>query len=156
VSSRSEPAGADPSLARFRALLLASGVFNIVVASPLVLPWTYGPYLEFLSALNRRLGLGGVPLAGTSNPAHALLINTAGIDLVLIGLIIVYAAGRPLERLVIVGLNAAGRTAFFGVVAYYVVTRDLPGIVMVFGLLDLAISLGFAHFLRKIRLVRVA
>lgn len=138
-----------PTTARFRSLLLFSGLFNIALASPLTTPWTLGPYVTLLSNVNQALGLGGtlsVPEAG----APLLLANTAGIDLVLIGVLVLYAARDPEGRSFIALANAVGRTLFAGIVAYHVLAHDVARLVLVIGGIDVAISLGFVHFLREL------
>ncbi len=143
--------GHGPTVARFRQLLLFSGVFNIVFASPLALPWTYGRYLVFLSRMNERLGLGGLPLVAASDPAHALLINTAGIDLALVGAVVLYASFQPLDRMPLIALNGAGRTFFALLIVHYVLAADLARIVLAFGAVDAMIGFGFLWFYARLR-----
>jgi hypothetical protein len=135
-------------LARFRALLLFSGGFNILFASPLMVPGVAERYLFFMSDLNHLLHLGGAPFVTPANPVHALLINTAGIDLVLIGSIVLYAAQDPSARRGILLLNAIGRLLFAFVVGYYVLVEHAVRIVLLFALIDVVISVGFLYFLK--------
>ncbi len=73
------------TLKQFRKLLFFSGVFNIVLALPLVFPVVYEKYFHLLWTINQFFGLGGKELIPPEEGINALLINTAGIDLVLIG-----------------------------------------------------------------------
>ena len=141
----------DRQIGRFRGFLIFSGLFNIVFATPLMLPELYGRYLLVFWKLNDLLGLRGVAPVMPFSPVGALLVNTAGIDLVLIGAIVLYAAQDPLSRWVIPALNAAGRTLFSGVILYYVIVYDIPRIVLLIGGIDLMISGVFAYFLYSIR-----
>ncbi len=141
----------DRQIGRFRGFLIFSGLFNIVLATPLMLPELYGRYLLVFWKLNDLLGLRGVAPVMPFSPVGALLVNTAGIDLVLIGAIVLYAAQDPLSRWVIPALNAAGRTLFSGVILYYVIVYDIPRIVLLIGGIDLMISGVFAYFLYSIR-----
>lgn len=135
----------------YQNLLRFSGVFNIVFASPLIIPGVSVWYLTLLSDLNRTLGLGGREFTVSSDPLHALLINTAGIGLVLIGAMVLYASARPLARSGIVLLNAVGRLTFFLTVVYYVLSAELGRITLVLGIADALIGIGFLYFLIRFR-----
>jgi hypothetical protein len=141
----------DRQIGRFRGFLIFSGLFNIVLAAPLMVPELYRHYLALFWRLNDMLGLGGDAPVMPFNPVGALLVNTAGIDLVLIGAIVLYAAWNPLSHWVIPAVNAAGRTLFAGVILYYVIIYDIPRIVLLIGAIDLMISGVFAYFLHSLR-----
>ena len=135
------------TIRRFRYLLFFGGLFNILLASPLMFPGIADRYLFFLSDINASLHLGGLPYVRPLNPAHALLVNTAGIDLVLIGSLVLYAAIDPERRRGIILFNALGRLLFSAVAAYYVLTASLMPFVLAPALVDVVISLGFIRFL---------
>jgi len=135
------------TIRRFRYLIFFGGLFNILIASPLMIPGAADSYLFFLSDINASMHLGGLPYVRPLNPAHALLINTAGIDLVLIGALVLYAALDPDQRQGILLLNALGRLLFSAVAAYYVLTASLMPLVLAPALVDVLISLGFLRFL---------
>ena len=139
----------DKTLKRFKNLLKFSGIFNIVSASLLIFPIVYEHYLLFFNQINFALGLGGQAVSIPTNPLNALLINTAGIDLVLIGAVVLVVSKNPLKNRIIILLNAVGRLLFAIIIAYYVFTADLIRIIIVFGLIDVAISIGFLYFLKK-------
>jgi len=141
----------DRQIWRFRGFMIFSGLFNIVLAMPLMVPELYSHYLALFWTLNEMLGLGGHAPVIPYSPVGALLINTAGIDLVLIGAIVLYAARDPLSRWFIPAVNAAGRTLFAGVILYYVIVYDIPRIVLLIGGIDLLISGVFAYFLHSFR-----
>jgi hypothetical protein len=141
----------DWQISRFRGFMIFSGLFNIVFATPLMVPELYGRYLALFWRLNEMLGFGGVAPVMPFSPVGALLVNTAGIDLVLIGAVVLYAAQDPLSRWFIPALNAAGRTLFSGVILYYVIVYDIPRIVLLIGGIDLMISGVFAYFLHSLR-----
>jgi hypothetical protein len=144
-------AAQERQLRRFRALLTFSGLFNVVLAAPLMVPELHARYFALLWKLNGALSLGGQEPVAPVGGVGALLVNTAGIDLVLIGVIVLYAAGDPLARRFIPAANAAGRTVFAGVIAYYVIAYDVARIVTLIGGIDLAISVAFVYFLRSLR-----
>ncbi|MCD4733955.1 hypothetical protein K8R78_06920, partial [bacterium] len=107
------------TITNFRRLLLFSGIFNIVLAAPLILPGVFAWYLRILGEFNALLNLGGVTPVPPTEGIGALLANTAGIDLVLIGVIVIYASRKPLKRKGIALLNACGRTLLAFIVGYY-------------------------------------
>lgn len=138
-------------VARFRKLLAASGLFNIALTCPLIPPRLHGRYIALLGEVNAALGLGGQPPVVPTEGPGALLVNTAGIGLVLVGLYVIYAAGDPLARWAIPAVNAAGRALFAAIVVAYVVTDDLARVVLVIGIFDVVIAAGFVWFLLALR-----
>jgi hypothetical protein len=136
---------------RFRFFMVFSGLFNIVLAAPLMIPELYRDYIVVIWKLNGLLSLGGQEPVAPSGGVNALLINTAGIDLVLIGVFVLYAARDPLLRWFIPAANAAGRSVFFIVILYYVVVYDIARIVLLIGLVDVLISGVFGYYLFSLR-----
>ena len=141
----------DRRTKRFRAFLIFSGLFNIVLAAPLMVPELYKYYLAFLWNLNGLLSLSGQEPVAPSGGVIALLINTAGIDLVLIGTFVIYAARDPLSRWFIPAANAVARSIFATVILYYVIVYDIARIVLLVGVLDVIISGVFAYYLFSLR-----
>ncbi len=139
----------DKTLNQFRNLLRFSAVFNIVSAFLLIIPVVYENYLLFFNDINSALGLGGQPVSIPTNPLNALLINTAGIDLVLIGAIILVVSKNPLKNRTIILMNGVGRLLFALIIAYYVFAADLIRIIVAFGIIDVTISIGFLYYLKK-------
>ncbi len=135
----------------FSILLFASGVFNIVMAAPLAVPGLSAHYFSLLWRINELFGLGGKEPIAPDEGINALLVNTAGIDLVLVGAIVFYAGFAPMRRQFIPWANAIGRTVFAGVIVYYVLAFDIMQLVLVIGALDVMISAGFIYFLLRIR-----
>jgi hypothetical protein len=144
----------DRRVARFRGVLIFSGLFNILLAAPLMVPEYYRNYLSFLWTLNGMLSLQGKEPVVPTGGIGALLVNTAGIDLVLIGIIVLYAAAKPLSRRFIPAVNGFARMVFAGVVYYYVSVYDVAHIVLVIGIIDLLISSVFVWYLIALRHVR--
>jgi hypothetical protein len=141
----------NPTVNQFGKLLFFSGTFNIVLALPLAFPVLYDKYLRLLWTLNQFLALGGRELVPPQEGIHALFINTAGIDLVLIGAIVFYAGFDPIKTRFIPLANAIGRTIFALVIIYYVVTMDIARLVLIIGGIDVMISAGFVYYLIKLR-----
>lgn len=108
-------------------------------------------YLQFLSGLNASMGFGGTPMVMPAHPAHELLINTAGIDLVLIGAMVLYAASDPERRQGIVLLNAIGRLLFAAIAAWYVLDAGLLPLVLLVALVDVVTGFVFLGYLSVLR-----
>ena len=82
---------------------------------------------------------------------NALFVNTAGIDLVLIGVIVFYSGFDPIQRKFIPLANAIGRTLFAVIIVYYCIVFDIARLVLVIGGIDVLISAGFCYYLIKLR-----
>jgi ABC-type Fe3+-siderophore transport system permease subunit len=144
----------DEILMQFRKLLRISGVFNILSALLLIIPVVYEYYLLFFNNINFAIGLGGQPLSIPTNPLNALFINTAGIGLVLTGAIVLVVSKNPLKNRTIIFLNGIGKLLFAFIIAYYVYTADLIRIIIVFGLIDVIISIGFLYYLKRTKNIK--
>lgn len=139
------------NVVRFRAVLIFSGLFNILLAAPLMIPGIFEQYLGLFWSMNEALGLGGHEPAVSAAGVYALLVNTAGIDLVLIGSIVLWSSRDPVSFWFVPALNAVGRTIFAGVIVYYVIAFDIPRIVLLIGGIDLGISALFVWYLLALR-----
>lgn len=133
----------------FKKLLVFSGIFNIVLAAPLIIPGFYKSYISIICSLNDAMGFGGVRPVLPEDGLSQLLINTAGIDLVLIGAIVLVSSIDPVKFKLIPLLNAMGRTLFALVIIYYVIVYDIVRFVLIIGFIDVLISIGFVYFLTK-------
>lgn len=137
------------TLNQFKALLRFSGSFNIIAAGLFIFPVLFEHYLQFWNMLNSLCGFENALITIPTDPFHALFINTAGIDLVLIGAIILYVSRDPIRNKGIIIMNAMGRTLFTILTVYYHITADLLFLFVIIGIVDLCISLGFIYFLWK-------
>ena len=123
----------------------------MVLAAPLAVPGLSAQYFSFLWRVNEFLGLGGKEPIAPDESINALLVNTAGIDLVLVGAIVFYAGFAPMKRRFIPWANAIGRTVFAGIIVYYALAFDIMQLVLVIGAVDVMISAGFIFFLLRLR-----
>lgn len=141
----------DKTFIHFRNLLRFSGIFNIILAFPFIIPHFYEYYLEFYNWLNSSLMLGGNSITIPTDSFHVLFIHTAGIDLVLIGSFVLWASRDPYKdsSRFIIWMNGAGRFLFFILVTYYTVMRGLIGIFFMIGVIDLFITSAFIYYLNK-------
>ena len=134
---------------QFKRLLRFSGTFNIVVACLFIVPTIYESYLLFWNNLNTSLGLGGSNITIPSDIFHTLFINTAGIDLVLIGVIVLIVSSNPLNKTnrLIILCNGIGRSVFALIIGYYAIRYGLIRIFVFIGVLDFLITIGFLYYL---------
>ena len=145
------PVSMDKTVKQFSRLLFFSGTFNIILALPLIFPVIYEKYFQFLWAANQFFSLGGKQLIPPKEGINALMVNTAGIDLVLIGVIVFYSGFDPIRRKLIPFANAIGRTLFAAIIVYYCIVFDIARLILVIGGIDLLISAGFCYYLIKLR-----
>jgi hypothetical protein len=141
----------DKTVKQFSKLLFFSGAFNIVLAFPLIFPVIFEKYFQFLWAVNQFFSLGGKQLIPPKEGINALFVNTAGIDLVLIGVIVFYSGFDPVRRKFIPLANAIGRTLFAVIIVYYCIVFGIARLILVIGGIDLLISAGFCYYLIKLR-----
>ena len=137
---------------RFKKLLIFSGLFNIALAFPLILPTFFKSYIDFIYYLNELIRLGGVRPVLPEDGLSQLLINTAGGGLVFIGSIVLVSSIDPIKFRLIPLLNAIGRTLFAVLIVYYVFVYDIVQFILVFGIIDILISIGFVYFLVQTRI----
>lgn len=139
------------TIIQFKRLLRFSGIFNIVGAFMFIIPHAYESYLSFFNQLNTLVGLGGKNISTPTDIFHTLFINTAGIDLVLIGSIILLVSRNPLDRINrgIILANGIGRSIFAVIITYYAINNGLIQILVVIGAIDFFITLGFIYYLHK-------
>ena len=136
---------------RFKKLLIFSGLFNIVLAFPLIIPGFFKSYINFIYYLNEAIRLGGVKPVLPEDGLSQLLINTAGLDLILIGSIVLVSSIDPIKFRLIPLLNAIGRTLFAAIIVYYILVYDVLRFVLIIGIIDILISMGFVYFLVQTR-----
>jgi len=127
---------------------LGAGVFNIVAAFPLSLPFFYERYYAFFNALNAGAGLGGGTLLPPAD-GNGLFINTMGLALALVGMMLIYASQDLEHRKGIPLLNASIRLVFPVYLIYYFAKGQLPWILTMFGVIDIAISMNLFYYLHK-------
>jgi hypothetical protein len=140
----------EKTVKQFRKLLFFSGIFNIIMAFPLIFPLIYKKYFQLFWTMNQFLNLGGKQPIPPGEGINALLINTAGIDLVLIGVIVFYSGFDPLRWKFIPFANAIGRTLFATIIVYYCIVFDIARLALVIGEIDVFISAGLIYFLLKL------
>lgn len=135
-----------PQLSSFKKWVLGAGIFNTVVAFPFSLPFFYKYCFALLNYLNASFNLGGSLLVPPTEGVNSLFINTAGLALCLVGLILIYASTNLENMIRIPFLNAIARVIFSGLLLYYVVAKDIARVLTAFAVIDLIIAGAFMHY----------
>lgn len=136
---------------KLRKWVIGAGMFNIIVAFPLAVPVLCERYYALFNALNASLGLGGRALVPPVEGANKLFVNTAGLALALIGILLIYAAGNLRERMGIPFFNAILRLMFPFLLLYYVLAENIARILIVFGIIDIVIAANFFFYMFHLR-----
>lgn len=131
--------------------IIAGGVFNCIVAFPLSIPFLLKWYINFFNTINSWLNLGGKnwipPMDGTS----MLFINTAGLALILVGMILIYSSYNVSERIMIPFLNGIVRLVWGITAIYYLIQYDIINIIYIIVGIDLLLALVYVYFFSVIR-----
>jgi membrane-bound ClpP family serine protease len=99
------------------------------------------------------LTLGGQHVKSPVDGVHALLINTAGLALVLVGLMLIYAAGNLKERMGIPVLNGIARLIFSVLLVYYLIAEDIARILLLLALIGIVIAGAFFYHVYRIKMI---
>ncbi len=132
----------------FRKWVVGAGLFNIIAAAPLSMPFTVEYFNLFWNSLNHLLGLGGQDLALSVNSNNLLWINTCGLALLLVGFMLLYAAKDLKNRMGVPLLNGGVRVVFSILVSYYVVVADISRVIVLIAIVDVIIGGVFFYYYR--------
>jgi hypothetical protein len=127
-----------------RGWVIGAGIFNIAVAFPLANPFTSRYFYSCWNGLNRSLRLGGEQMH-IPNGSEALMGNTVGLALTLVGLLLLYAAADLPARIGIPLWNGLIRVAFALEVAYYVAHGNVAHIFIGIAVIDVIIATAFFY-----------
>ncbi|PCH66673.1 MAG: hypothetical protein COC06_12375 [Bacteroidales bacterium] len=132
----------------FKKWVLGAGVFNVIVAFPLAIPFTANYFYTFWNFLNHLFNLGGQDLVLPKDGNNLLWINTCGLALFLVGLMLLYASRDLKNRMGIPLLNGIIRVVFSIFVVYYVVVADISRIILIIAIIDVIIAIVFFYYYR--------
>jgi uncharacterized membrane protein len=135
----------------FKKWIISAGVFNMVAAFPLSMPFLYKPYYSMFNYLNSALNLGGKELIAPVEGVNMLFVNTSGLALFLVGMVLIYASKNVKERIEIPLLNAVVRFVFAFVLFYYVFVENIAGILIVIAVIDLIIVIAFSFYIFELK-----
>lgn len=131
----------------FRIWVIAAGVYNIVNSFAMMVPFLNKSYYRMLSGSSRMFG--GAEILPAADPVNMLFVNTAGLVLVLVGAMLLYAARDLMNRSGIPLLNAVGRTVWAVLVIYYTLAQDLPRLFLTFAAVDIIVAAAFYYYVSK-------
>jgi len=131
--------------------VVAAGLFNIIAATPLAIPKYFEGYYALFNSLNRLLNLGGNPLIPPTDGANMLFVNTAGLALILVGILLLYSAFDLKRRLFIPFANGLVRLVFSVVLTYYILAENVAHILISIGAIDLLLGVVFVYYYFKLR-----
>jgi hypothetical protein len=141
----------NSSHSAFRYWVLGAGVFNLISCSLLAIPFLYAYQYRMLNAVNRVLGLGGDPLVLPREGVNMLFVNTAGLILCSVGLMLIYAARDLKNRSGIPCVNALTRIVWAALIFYYVLTENLAHILITFAVTDLIFAAVILYYVSRMR-----
>lgn len=138
-------------LTPFRYWVFGAGIFNAVAGFPLAAPFLSKHYIVLLNDLNTLSGLGGKELKPPDDGAMMLIVNMAGLAVLLIGLMLIYASADLEKRRGIPLLNGICRLIFSILVVYYVATEDIARMLLGVAMIDFVIGGVFLYYLFELR-----
>jgi len=131
----------------FRKWVLGTGIFNIVVYSTLLCPFTLKVLLNISSAVNNALGLGGMSFPVPSNTNHLVMIHIVGVCVVCLGIMLVIASFDIMNRAWFVFWEGVLRIIAFLYILFFVVCMNSIAILILFGATDLIIGTVYMYFI---------
>lgn len=131
----------------FRKWVLVTGVFNIVVYSTLLFPFTLKVFLDISNAMNNALGLGGMIFPVPLNTNHLVMIHIVGILVVCFGIMLVIASFDIMNRAWFVFWEGLMRIIVFLYLLFFVVCMNSITLLLLFGTTDLIIGTVYLYFI---------
>ncbi|HAD08763.1 MAG TPA: hypothetical protein DCF62_04725 [Porticoccaceae bacterium] len=133
----------------FKNWVLMGGLFNCIVALPLSLPFTCKLYIELFNHMNALLGMGGFRWIPPTEGANLLFLNTAGLALFLVGMMLIYASKNVVERAEIPLLNGIIRFAWGITATYYIIAFEVIHIMLTIVAIDVILASIYMSFFFK-------
>jgi hypothetical protein len=142
-------------LGHFRQWVFWTGIFNIVAYGPLVCPFSLEIFVNISNRLSSAVGLGGAVLSLPSNVNNLLMINTLGILVVFLGILLIIASLDIPNRAWFVFWEGLIRIIFFLLSLYFVIFKNAGQILVVFGLTDLVIGIIYGYYIFTIEGLKI-
>ncbi len=138
-------------LNHFSKWVLWTGLFNIVVFSNFLCPFTLNKFLEVNEKIGNALGLGGTPLVFPSDINHLVLIHIMGAIVVLLGVMLVIASLDIKRRAWFVFYEGLIRIIAFLFILYFVIYSNAAHVMLLFGGIDLIIGIIYMYYIFSIK-----
>lgn len=142
-------------LGHFRQWVFWTGIFNIVAYGPLVCPFSLQIFVNISNRLSSAVGLGGAVLSLPPNVNNLLMINTLGILVVFLGILLIIASLDIQNRAWFVFWEGLIRIIFFLLSLYFVIFKNAGQILIVFGLTDLVIGIIYWYYIFTIEGLKI-
>ncbi len=141
---------------RFARWVFWTGIYDIVAFGGLVCPFTLKIFFSISNGLNNALGLGGTLAGLPTNVNNLLMINTLGLILVFLGIMLIVASLDIEKRAWFVFWEGLIRIIFFILSLYFILFKGAAQIVFVFGVIDLIIAVIYLYYIFTIEGLRIA
>ncbi len=141
-------------LAHFKRWVFWTGIFNIVVYTPLASPYSLQIYIDILNALIASLGLSGSVFSFPMNINNLVIINVFGFVIGFLGILLIIASFDLENRAWFVFWEGILRIAAFFMCAYFFLFKDASQMVLIFGLSDLIIGGIYQYYIFTIEGLR--
>lgn len=141
---------------RFRLWVFWTGIYDIVAFGGLACPFTLKIFLGISNGLNKALGLGGTLGALPTNVNNLLMINTLGVILVFLGILLIVASLDLEKRAWFVFWEGLLRIVFFVLSLYFILFKSAAPIVLIFGVIDLIIAIMYMYYIFTIEGLKIA
>lgn len=128
-------------------ILIIAGSFTLVMSFPLAIPGVFTEYISTLWSLNLALGLGGREPFIPNDGAVLMIINHAGVELISLSVLIIYASFDPVARKFIIYLTMIGRSLFAVFAFYYTYKFDGMQLFYIVGITDIILMVVMLYAL---------
>ncbi len=141
----------DEQLRAFRRWVLAAGVENLLIFSPLASPRLFERFYRSNNKLNRLLRLGGTDAIPPEEGINKLFVNLNGLLGSAMGIILIYSAADLRNRWGILLVNAIARLITVALIWHYARTENINRLMLVLAVPDLVFSAAFIYYASKSR-----
>lgn len=145
----------DKRKERFKRWLIAGGIFNIMVSSLYIFPFSVNWNISILSSVHQLIALSGnLPSDTLFAPLALLYINGFGIVDVSLGILLLYNAEDIENRSMIAFVDAVARASFALIMLYYVFMEHISIIAFCFALIELLFAYIYIKYTIELGLVK--
>lgn len=141
----------DEQLRAFRRWMVAAGVENLLIFSPLAPPRLYERFYGSNNRLNRLLRLGGTDAVPPEEGINKLFVNLNGLLGSAMGAALIYSAADPRNRWGIPLVSAIARLIAVALIWYYAKTENINRVMLLFAVPDLVFSSAFIFYASRSR-----
>jgi len=142
-------------LGHFRKWVFWTGIFNIVAYGPLTCPFSLQIFVNISNRLGSAVGFGGAILSLPANVNNLVMINTLGILVVFLGILLVIASLDIQNRAWFVFWEGMIRIIFFLLSLYFIIFNNAGQILIVFGIVDLVIGIIYWYYIFTIEGLKI-